>query len=233
MKDLKAHFDRYGFYLARGLLSQEDLNLVEIRAIAAVSRNYKAITGLNDADWVSHAINNPNCVTRVYDEIRDDNVFIDLGRTPSVTRIVKELVREPKLYRKVPFRIDVPFETKELAFWHQDDYYVKGNDEELTVWIPLYDTNVQHGALQVMPGSHTNGRVPHTFSVGKKSLPTCIYENEIRYVEMRRGDALFFSSFLLHSSSLNISDQIRYSIQLRYTTGLKDSSTEMKGSINV
>ena len=84
-----------------------------------------------------------------------------------------------------------------------------------------------------MPRTHKGGKVPHTLRVGKKTLPASGYENEIRYVEMNRGDALFFSSFLLHQSSLNISDEIRYSIQLRYSSSLKAPSTEMKGTVNV
>jgi len=234
MDDIKQHYDQKGYWLAKNLLSSDDLRSVDDRVISVVKSNYKLIAGLNSVDWVSYATSNPQCVTKVYDEMRDDNVFINIGRLPRVTSIVRLLVREPKLYRKVPFRIDVPFETKELAFWHQDDFYVKGNNEELTAWIPLFDTNVQQGALQVMPGSHKKEKIPHTYlSVGKKSLPSAIYENEIRYVEMKRGDVLFFSSFLLHASSLNFSDEIRYSFQLRYTTGLKAPSTEMKGIINV
>jgi ectoine hydroxylase-related dioxygenase (phytanoyl-CoA dioxygenase family) len=233
MEDIKSQYEQKGYWVAKNILSPQDLEPIEDRAMAAINSSYKSIARLNDEGWVSYAKDNPQCVAKVYDDMRDDNVFITLGSSPSITSVVKLLVREPQLYRKVPFRIDVPFETKELAFWHQDAFYVAGNDEELTVWIPMYDTAVQQGALQVMPGSHKNGRVPHTLSVGKKMLPCSVYDSEIRYVEMKRGDALFFSSFLIHTSSLNISDEIRYSIQLRYTTGLRAPSTEMKGTINV
>lgn len=222
-----------GYFLARNLLADEDLLDIEKRVRSSIAMNWDEITDLNDPAWVSFAADNPRCVTSVYDDMRDDDVFIKLGLLPEITDVVSALIRQPKLYKKVPFRIDVPFETKELAFWHQDDFYVKGNDEELTVWIPLFDTKVQQGCLQVMPKSHIHGKIPHTLKVGKKTLPASGYENEIRYVEMNRGDALFFSSFLLHSSSLNISDEIRYSIQLRYSCGLKKQSDEMKGTVNV
>ncbi len=233
MSTISDHFNEQGYFLAKGLLAPEDFEDIFAQAKLSIRKNWKQVDCLNDSEWVSYAITNPNCVTKIYDEMRDHKVFIQLGLLPVITNIVRQLIRQPVLYKKVPFRIDVPFEAKELAFWHQDDFYVKGNDEELTVWIPLFDTKIQQGALQVMPKSHKDGRKPHTLKVGKKTLPVSCYENEIRYVEMSRGDALFFSSYLLHSSSLNISDEIRYSIQLRYSSSLKPPSTEMKGTVNV
>lgn len=233
MNKIKDCYNDQGYFLAKGLLANQDFAEIETRAKNSISINSKLIANLNDPDWVKLATENPELVTKVYDDMRDDEVFIKLGLLPKITDLVSTLIPSPKLYKKVPFRIDVPFESKELAFWHQDDFYVRGNDEELTVWIPLYDTKVQQGCLQVMPRTHKGGKVPHTLRVGKKTLPASGYDNEIRYVEMNRGDALFFSSFLLHQSSLNISDEIRYSIQLRYTAGLKAPSTEMKGTVNV
>lgn len=233
MNQIKDYFNQQGYFLEKGLLTNQDFSKIEARVRHSITTNWKLIANLNDPAWVSYAKKNQACITKVYDDMRDDEVFIKLGILPKITDLVSKLIIQPKLYKKVPFRIDVPFEVKELAFWHQDDFYVKGNDEELTAWIPLFDTKVQQGCLQVMPRSHIGGKVPHTLRVGKKTLPTSGYGNEIRYVEMNRGDVLFFSSFLLHSSSLNISDEIRYSIQLRYTTGLKAPSTEMKGLIDV
>ena len=233
MNKIKDFFNGQGYYLAKGLLSNEDFEEIETQAKESITKNSKFISNLNDPTWVTLAVEDPTLVTKIYDDLRDREVFIKLGQSSKITDIVSKLIRHPKIYKKIPFRIDVPFEVKELAFWHQDDYYVKGNDEELTVWIPLFDTKIQQGCLQVMPRSHIGGKVPHTLIIGKKTLPASVYENEIRYAEMNRGDVLFFSSFLLHQSSLNISDQIRYSIQLRYTSGLKAPSTEMKGTVNV
>jgi ectoine hydroxylase-related dioxygenase (phytanoyl-CoA dioxygenase family) len=235
MRSIIDYYNEQGYFLARNLLAPEDFTDINTQAKESIMKNWggEKVSCLNDSGWVSYAAANPDCVTKIYDEMRDHQVFIELGLLPKITNIVRQLIRKPVLYKKVPFRIDVPLETKELAFWHQDNFYVKGNDEELTVWIPLFDTKVQQGALQVMPRSHKYGKVPHTLKIGRKALPASGYENEIRYVEMVRGDALIFSSFLLHTSSLNISDEIRYSIQLRYSSSLKAPSTEMKGTVNV
>jgi ectoine hydroxylase-related dioxygenase (phytanoyl-CoA dioxygenase family) len=111
----------------------------------------------------------------------------------------------------------LPLWTKELALWHQDHFYVRGNTEIVTAWIPFQDTDYFNGCLSIMPGSHKLGVVPHDVRVGKKSVPSTIYDREIRLVEMRKGDVLLFNALLLHSGSLNVSSSIRYSLQPRYS----------------
>jgi ectoine hydroxylase-related dioxygenase (phytanoyl-CoA dioxygenase family) len=38
----------------------------------------------------------------------------------------------------------------------------------------------------------------------------------LRSVEVERGDALFFSTFLVHQSGTNVTDRIRWSCHFRY-----------------
>jgi ectoine hydroxylase-related dioxygenase (phytanoyl-CoA dioxygenase family) len=136
-----------------------------------------------------------------------------------VTAHAKKLIGgDTGLFSKIPFRIDVPVETKELAVWHQDYWYVKGNTDVVTAWIPLQDTTYVNGCLSVMPGSHKLGPVPHdTHVLGKKQIPAKHLGGEIRLAEMKKGDVLFFHSCLLHTGNINLSDSVRYSVQARYT----------------
>lgn len=231
MNILKAYHEN-GFHLARGLL--DDINFVAIEGwLLQKINDYLSVCEINSSEWVKYAKDNPEIVTKIYDEMRDNEHLLELGKCPKITQIVRQLIDKPMLYRKIPLRIDVPFEIKELAYWHQDDFYVKGNKYELTVWVPLFDTNMEQGCLSVMPRSHRLGKIPHNLRVGKKDMPTGIYDREVRLIEMKRGDALFISSYLIHSSNLNISNQIRYSVQLRYTTGALEPSTEMNGVLYV
>lgn len=156
---------------------------------------------------------------------------IRLGWSPQQISGKLKLMDQPVLYNKIPLRIDVPFENKELAYWHQDDFYVQGNSSELTVWIPLQDTFAHNDALSVMSESHKNGPIAHTLKIGKKSLPEGIFDNPINIVEMMEGDCLFFSSYLIHQSNLNISNNIRYSIQLRYSSASAGKASELMGGV--
>lgn len=223
-------FKADGCLILRDVLTGADLHGVENLILSEVHKYVPEATGINDRVWVDHAIKHPDTISKMYDAVRDADEALQLGQVASLVDTIKSLMEEPMLYNKVPLRIDVPFVNKELAFWHQDDFYVQGNARELTAWIPLQDTKAHHGALSVMKGSHKGGPIPHTLKVGKKTLPEGIFENPVNIVEMNRGDVLIFSSYLVHSSNLNISDAIRYSIQLRYSDASAGAhSSLMKG----
>ena len=148
----------------------------------------------------------------IYNEVADLIECVELAKTDNIKFTVQRLLGEKaRIYGKIPLRIDVPLETKELAVWHQDDFYVQGAPNELTAWIPLQDTPMHMGALSVMKKSHHNGKLAHEFKWGKKSMPVGVYDLPVNIIEMKRGDVLLFNSFLLHTSNINFSALIRFS----------------------
>lgn len=172
---------------------------------------------------------------RVYDEIRRPPWLTEFSQMTNIIEPVKRLLGpDIALMRKIPFRIDVPLDTVEFAAWHQDYYYVRGNLDIVTAWIPMQDTPYLNGCLAVMPGSHKLGPLEHDMVVvRKRHCPSNIFDREIRYVEMRRGDMLLFHSCLLHSSNLNFSDALRCSVQPRYTRAAESTDPGMGGIVLV
>jgi ectoine hydroxylase-related dioxygenase (phytanoyl-CoA dioxygenase family) len=92
---------------------------------------------------------------------------------------------------------------------------MQGSLNAIVVWIPLVDINEQLGALRVVPGSHREGLL--------ESQPDEWYRHiegtsdaDFLSVEVRAGDALFFSAFLVHASGDNTTDAIRWSCHFRY-----------------
>lgn len=215
-----------GYHIACKLLDADDFGDVERRSLAIVTEfTGKSFTSLEDPDFLEFLIGNRECERHLYDKIREFSDLEALSAHPSLKAIAKNLLgnKNIELLGKIPFRIDMPMVLRELAVWHQDYFYVKGSQNTVTAWIPLYDTKFHDGCLLVMPGSHKDGPIEHDLSVlGKKFYPSSIFDRDVRYVEMKRGDVLFFDSCLLHSSGNNIGEAIRFSIQARYTcTDLK------------
>ena len=111
------------------------------------------------------------------------------------------------------------------APWHQDCGVVNPEADDtdmVTVWFPLMDTDAENGCLQVVPGSH-RGEDMLTHCPGGKSVQgnLMIPESEFEAgksvaVPLKKGDALFFSKYTVHSSFPNNSDRIRWSFDLRY-----------------
>ncbi len=155
----------------------------------------------------------------IYRAVRHRPSVRALARHPALVLAVRALRPGPlAVFETCPVRIDTPLETSELAVWHQDHFYVGGDPDNITAWIPLQDTGVVEGCLQVMPGTHHLGPVPHPRAVlGKRHLPDDVARHPIRLVPAARGDAILFHGCLLHSGSLNLSDRTRYSVQVRFT----------------
>ena len=81
-----------------------------------------------------------------------------------------------------------------------------------------------------LPGSHTLGALEHdNVAIQKRRFPSGIFERDVRYIEMGKGDILLFHSLLLHSSGLNISDSCRFSVQARYSPLTGETAEHMGG----
>ena len=110
---------------------------------------------------------------------------------------------------------------------HQDYPYWVGVAEQpenlVTAWVALDDSTIANGALEVIPGSHKQGRVP-----GKQG-GMAFEENEIDPatfdtsgmipVEVPAGGAIFFGPFLVHRSAPNTSAKDRRAILYTYQQG--------------
>lgn len=98
---------------------------------------------------------------------------------------------------------------------HQDWSSMQGSKDAVVVWLPLTKVYRQIGALKVVPGSHKAG-----LQAVKEYKSFGIVDPDKDYnfidVEADPGDALFFSSFLIHRSGVNITEKIRWSCHFRY-----------------
>ena len=99
---------------------------------------------------------------------------------------------------------------------HQDWKSMQGSLDSMVVWLPLVKVDKKLGALEVVPKSHKMGllttHVEDSFGmVGDKFC-----DNDFVSVELEVGDALFFSSFLVHRSGQNETESIRWSCHMRY-----------------
>ena len=106
--------------------------------------------------------------------------------------------------------------------WHQDyGYWYKNEflypDQMMSVMVGITRANKENGCLQVIKGSHKMGRIEHGFAgeqVGASQhyVDLILKTNELMYVELEPGDALFFHSNLLHRSEANLSETARWSL---------------------
>lgn len=136
-------------------------------------------------------------------------------KTPIISTRPVLYFNHPKLAKKkVFYKVDA----------HQDWRSMQGSLNSVVIWIPLVEINKELGALEILSGSHLDGlRTKHIESgFGMVSLSED-EEKRLISVEVNAGDALLFSSFLIHQSGDNVTNKPRWSCHFRYND-LEDPS---------
>jgi phytanoyl-CoA hydroxylase len=105
--------------------------------------------------------------------------------------------------------------------WHQDASYFRMTDPGLIVgvWIALDPALRQNGCMELVPGSHLGGAVPHQHEndFNRCRILDRYVDCDARIaVEMAPGDALIFHSLLHHYTAPNTSDLPRRALQFHY-----------------
>ncbi len=94
--------------------------------------------------------------------------------------------------------------------WHQDENFVPTRDRSLcTAWIALDEATEENGCLRMIPGSHASGVLypmrPHN-NPNLDRAEECYdfpgLETAVP-IPLRPGSAVFFSGYILHSSTTN------------------------------
>jgi hypothetical protein len=204
----RAAFERDGYVLKQGFFDAEEVRLLQaaIAGDPAIARN---VTKLNDSKGASTELalwNHPG-----------DDVFGMVARSARVVDGMERLLGgavyhyHSKLTMKRP-RVGGAWD------WHQDYGYWYNNGclfpDMASVFIAIDPSRRANGCLEVLRGSHRMGRIDHGRVGGQTGADMERVEHAMKildrvYCEMDPGDALFFHSNTLHSSSQNVSDRSR------------------------
>ena len=92
---------------------------------------------------------------------------------------------------------------------------MQGSLNAIVVWVPLVDIPQKLGALEIIPESHLWGLLESHQDEWYRHIEG-LRDEQYQSIEMKAGDALFFSAFLVHRSGNNQTDSIRWSCHFRY-----------------
>ena len=154
-----------------------------------------------------------------------------LGLDPRILGVIGELGLEAPAISTRPVLFFHHRETaRHEAYWkvpaHQDWSSMQGSADSLVVWLPLTDVDAPLGPLEIIPGSHRRGlRASTLIEGGFGELPAqSIQPDEVfTPVPMKAGDALIFSSMMVHRSGDNRSGRFRWSCNFRYNNLAEES----------
>lgn len=105
------------------------------------------------------------------------------------------------------------------APWHQDAGVMmkeaEGSDV-VTCWLPVGRATQKMGCMEVIPGLVETGYLRHLRAGGTTIDPEVIPNVEPVVAECEKGDLVLMSRFTPHRSTPNYSDECRWSLDLRY-----------------
>ncbi|MDX2154144.1 MAG: phytanoyl-CoA dioxygenase family protein [Bryobacteraceae bacterium] len=220
-----AQFERDGYVLVPGLLTQEETSL-----LLGVARGDRVL--LDHAFDVKDTSGRASRLS-LWNHPGDDIYGMVSRSRRIVDRMESFLGGEvyhyhSKLMLKEP-RVGGAWE------WHQDYGYWYQNGclfpYMASCLIALDRATRENGCLQVLKGSHLMGRIEHgRFGEQTGADPERVAEAmkrlELIYCEMEPGAGLFFHGNLLHASSANTSDRSRWSLICCYNAARNDPYKE-------
>jgi len=148
--------------------------------------------------------------------------FYNLCRTPSILDYVEDLIG-PNFYQwGGQFFLKEPKDGSVVP-WHQDaQYWPLKPAKTVTVWLALYDTNEENGAMKIVKGSHKKGIYKHRINEAKhlvldQEVPDEeIDEKDVISLNLKAGQISLHDDGLLHGSLANNSDRRRCGITMRF-----------------
>ncbi|XP_060068080.1 L-proline trans-4-hydroxylase-like [Ylistrum balloti] len=215
--DMKNHFDDKGYILVKGLFDKDEIaNLRRVFEDTDIIKENGY--GLPDGQGKQATMllwNNPG-----------NDVSGMMARCEKVVNTCEDLLGGEVYHYHSKLMYKKPF-TGGSFLWHQDYGYWYHNSclfpDMMTVFIAIDKCSQSNGCLQILPGSNRCGRIVHDATHGQTAADherVSAIEKVCpkAYVEMDQGDALFFHSNLLHSSSGNESPDRRWAYLIAYNT---------------
>jgi phytanoyl-CoA hydroxylase len=229
--DQHEQFKRDGFLLLKNALDPAVLATIYRQARELFARQIERVLGetvdIDDRDAFEEAL------FRLFEQ--DFTTYANTGKTMQhnitlhqlgVSETIIDLVKglglsEPVIAVRPSMQLNSRFLSKDgNTYWkldaHQDWRTGQGSLDSVVVWFPLVPAARDLGAIQLVPGSHMGGLRPADAAGYEGFISEDIPEEAFMQTEFEVGDAVIFSTFLVHRSGKNVTRNIRWSIQLRY-----------------
>ncbi len=111
-----------------------------------------------------------------------------------------------------------------VAGWHQDAaFWPLTPHRTATVWLAFTDSDVENGAMQVIPGTHRAALLQHEGEHDEHDVLNMRLErgnfsrNDAVHLCLRAGQISIHDDNIVHGSAPNSSDRLRCGLTLRYS----------------
>ncbi len=139
---------------------------------------------------------------------------------PAILNAVESIIG-PEILVHPQFNVRAKMPGEAEVAWHQDIAFLDPEVEKtfmINFWVPLVQTDVENGCLEILAESHKHGIIPHQ----KVASELEIIESRLPPGErvssvLPAGGAALIQHKTVHRSFPNQSDHIRWSLDIRYS----------------
>lgn len=210
-------FERDGF-LHPFTIYEKDAELAWLRAIY----------------WRLRALLPPDTSTQEMKQWHDlDLELWQLGTNPRILDLVEPILGPDfylwgsQFFSKDPGDLSV-------AGWHQDAaFWPLSPHRTVTVWLAFEDSDVENGAMQVIPGTHRAGILQHAGEHDEHDVLNMRLErgnfsrSDAVHLCLRAGQVSLHDDNIVHGSAPNESDRLRCGLTLRYSASVVRVDAEL------
>jgi phytanoyl-CoA hydroxylase len=217
-------FATQGYLAMEGVLSLEDVEIAK----AAIGDLAHRRTGNEQVVYQEEPyyttgggderVRDPELRVRVIrDFCQAEPRLAELAANPRLARLLDQLLGEHHRLIQDTALLKPPFHGAEKP-WHQDSAYfdLVPITDVLGVWIALDEAHVENGCMQIVPGSHLSGPVPHYHVRDCQIEDSKVAVDDAVVVPLKPGGALIFSALLHHGTPPNASGDRRRAVQFHY-----------------
>lgn len=166
----------------------------------------------------------------MFDTVQTSVALWRFGTAPAIAALAAEFTHDivsGLSATDLLLRMDAPQDTRNVLAWHQDSSYFRQNahgENGCVCSVALKRVPIEEGALEILPGSHTIGRIEVTKTGGASAIASEQYRVPESYtrdavpvsIPLEAGDAIFFNIDLIHRSGTNVSESFRFTAISRF-----------------
>lgn len=238
-------YQRKGYVVVENVLSEEKVESLRTRLGEYVrgERQEQQFNRMLEPNIETGTFDQEGEPVRKFEGIgmaREDDVFADLAFHDGIVNVVSQLQGSNLSLLRSAAMMKPPKVGSAKKFHQDAAYYPIHPMDHVTVWIALDEATPENGCMQVVPGAHKDGLLPHEaveydtdISLAERDYD----EDDTVALPMKPGDALFQHCLLPHYTAPNNSDRWRRAMivaymrnRSRYTT---DDPPEWVDSLHV
>jgi phytanoyl-CoA hydroxylase len=136
---------------------------------------------------------------------------------PRLRSVIDELIGPDSRMIQDMALLKPPFRGSEKP-WHQDAAYFDWTPLGGVVgtWIALDEATVDNGCMQIIPGSHVQGPMPHFHVRDCQLADQRVQVGRVVTIPLQPGGILFFSGLMHHGTPPNMTASRRRALQFHY-----------------